>query len=88
MLSEAIIRNEDDVCYSPRYFCTVFTGNSRARMLYKRLVNVLVRVDLRSGGDLRSGVLMLTLKRADVGFEQKARVDLLCLILGQTLTGS
>ena len=37
----------------------------------------------------KKGVLMLTLKRADVGFEQKARVlDSLCLILGQTLTGS
>ena len=31
---------------------------------------------------------MLALKRADVGFELKARVDPLCLILGQTLTGS
>ena len=33
-------------------------------------------------------ILMLTLKQADVRLEYKARVDLLCLILGQTLTGS
>ena len=32
--------------------------------------------------------LMLTLKQTDVRLEYKARVDLLCLILGQTLTGS
>ena len=29
-------------------------------------------------------VLMLTLKQTDVGIEQKARVDSLCHILGQT----
>ena len=33
-------------------------------------------------------ILMLTLKQADVQLECKARVDSLCLILGQTLTGS
>ena len=32
--------------------------------------------------------LMLTLKQADFQLEYKARVDSLCLILGQTLTGS
>ena len=33
-------------------------------------------------------ILMLTLIRADILFECKARVDPLYLILGQTLTGS
>ena len=33
-------------------------------------------------------ILMLTLKQADVRLEHKARVDSLCLNLGQTLTGS
>ena len=32
--------------------------------------------------------LMLTLKQTDIQLEYKARVDLLCLILGQNLTGS
>ena len=36
----------------------------------------------------RERILMLTLKQADVRLEYKARVDSLCLILGQTLTGS
>ena len=39
-------------------------------------------------GALSEGILMLTLKRADIWSERKARVDSRCLILGQTLTGS
>ena len=33
-------------------------------------------------------ILVLTLKQTDVQLKYKARVDSLCLILGQTLTGS
>ena len=49
-------------------------------------VVVVTLADERKTTDER--ILMLTLKQADVQLEYKARVDSLCVILGQTLTGS